>query len=475
MLTKTRLALISVLVIVLLVSLTGCDGQTLGEIEGDRLGSSELIEIEASPEEGFHWDFFVYLPEGINLDEPIFLEVEVTNTFTDDDYSIHREDAKGRASHPILKGPKLSPAFPRFSGHEEIQYLQGDTFKTDQEEFYRVDLQLIEMIDYAQEYLQEEYGLEIFSEIIIYGASSSAMWAHNFSMIHPERVQAIAAGANLMYMMPLEEWQGDKLKYRYGISDFQEVTGDPFDLESYQDIAKYFYVGEYEPVTGVEYFIEDPADTAEDLIGRYEEIYEDLNIKSQFVIYQATAHEAPARAEVSRDVQEFLSENTGADFVEITPHEFAEDDYVLDFETYDEINIVDIYWVFDPEIPADFQAGLQVETGTEEDIILVTEEGFSYDIQLQDFIMRNGFSLILEEIDGEDEVRLKENDPSRWFYHVLEELPDYDEFQGIQASLSRAELEKIDFEKDYRLRVDEESADSINLVTDDEIILESIE
>jgi len=59
---------------------------------------------------------------------------------------------------------------------------------------------------------------------------------------------------------------------------------------------------------------------------------------------------------------------------------------------------------------------------------------------------------------------------------VLEDLPDYDELQGILASLSRAELEKVDFEKDYRLRVDEESADSINLVTDDddEIILESI-
>lgn len=461
-----------VLLVVFIFLIAGCDSQAVSEVEGDRLSSSEIIEFEAKPEECFYWDFYLHLPEGLNLDEPTYLEAEVTNTYEDSRYETHKEDARQRVAHLILNGPKIVPAFPNFGNYPGLPYLTGDTFTTNEEEFYRIDLQFIEMIDYAADYVREEYGLELFNELIIYGASSSGDWAHHFTMIHPDRVTATSFGATSTgVMMPVKEWKGQELNFGYGINDFEELTGKPFDLDSYREVAKFFYVGEYEHVGGYHYFVEEPTDMIRDIIPRYEQIYDDLDINFQFAIYNATSHEAPRRPEISKDEKKFLEANAGDEYVEIDPYEYAGDDFDKEFEFYEEINIVDIFWAQDPDVPEDFQAAFELDGGGESEVVIVTEEGFEYMIQAKDFFVRSGFLFELEEVGGDNSVDINQQNLSLGLYLTVGDFQGYDELKGIYLEGITSGVDK---KKDYRLKMKDEVADSYNFVND-EIILESID
>ncbi len=60
-------------------------------------------------------------------------------------------------------------------------------------------------------------------------------------MIHPDKVTAMSFGATTTgMMMPVKEWQGQELNYRYGINDFKDLVGKPFDLDTYRDVSKFF-------------------------------------------------------------------------------------------------------------------------------------------------------------------------------------------------------------------------------------------
>ena len=479
---KFLVLLILILFISLLIIPSGLKSRAVDELLNDpdheitgpdhEGKESNIIEFTAKPEEGFYWDFYLNLPQGLNFDKPIHMEAEVTNTYEDSRYETHKEDARGRASHSILGKPKIAPAFPHYKEYPGLPYLTGDTFTTSEEEFYRIDLQFINMVDYAIDFLKEEYGLEVFDELIFYGGSSSADWAHHFSLIHPERVTAMSYGASSTgIMMPVEEYNGQELDFRYGLNDFEETVGKPFDLDNYRDVSKFFYLGEYEHVGGFHHFMEKPTDMIRDIIPRYEQIFDDLDIKGQFAIYNATAHEAPARPEIAEDQRKFLEANAGDDYVEIETYQYADDEFVKDFEFYEKLNIVDIFWAQDSDVPDDFQAAFELDGGDKMEIVIVTEEGFEYDIQIKDFMVRSGFLFELEELGGNSSFDLNAQNLSLGLYLVLDELHEYDELKGIYLGV-RASGE--DLESDYRLRVKDEVADSYNF-PDDEIILESIE
>jgi len=459
-----------------MLSVVGCDSQTVSDVDGDRQPRTEIIEIEAKPEEGFHWGFYLSLPQGLNFDEPTYMEAEVTNTYQDSKYKTHKEDAESRVQHYRLGKPKITPVIPNFAENPGLQSLGPETFTTNDEEFYRIDLQFINMFDYARDYLKEEYGLEIFDELIFYGASSSGDWVHRFTMIHPDKVTAMSFGATTTgMMMPVKEWQGQELNYRYGINDFKDLVGKPFDLDTYRDVSKFFYLGEYEDVTGYYHFMDEPTDMIKDILPRYEQIYEDLDINGQFVIYNATAHEAPIRPEISDDVRKFLEVNVGDQYVEIDPYQFAENDFFDEFELYDEVNIIDIFWAKDSNVPDDFQAAFDLDEPSELDIIIVTEEGFVSEIQAHEFIERNGFLFELVETEGDRTFEINSQNVSLNYYISIPAL-DYDELKGFlfRLEITNEDISNEDRKVDYKLKVKEEVSDSYNLLAD-EIILESLD
>jgi|SRR5215469_2890118 len=111
----------------------------------------------------------------------------------------------------------------------------------------RIDLQLLGMIQHARELLRS-LGILTKPKIFMDGFSASGCFVNRFTALHPEAVRALAAGGiNGLPIFPLEAYRGNKLPYPIGVADLKELTGTPFDAESYKRVSQYLYMGSLDP------------------------------------------------------------------------------------------------------------------------------------------------------------------------------------------------------------------------------------
>ncbi|QKX63111.1 uncharacterized protein TRUGW13939_10279 [Talaromyces rugulosus] len=99
----------------------------------------------------------------------------------------------------------------------------------------RFDKVLLSMVDEAH----ARFGKIDPSKFLLYGYSGGGQFVHRFSYLHPRHVQALACGAPgtqtlLDCTMPWPD----------GVQDFEEVFGQPLDLESLQKIPTIFIAGD---------------------------------------------------------------------------------------------------------------------------------------------------------------------------------------------------------------------------------------
>jgi hypothetical protein len=77
------------------------------------------------------------------------------------------------------------------------------------------------------------------------GFSASGSFVSRFTAIHPERVQAVVAGAGgYGPIVPVAEWAGETLPYPTGVSDLAELVGLPFNEEAFRQVPILIYVGD---------------------------------------------------------------------------------------------------------------------------------------------------------------------------------------------------------------------------------------
>ncbi|MGM0409741.1 MAG: hypothetical protein ACQEQF_03170, partial [Bacillota bacterium] len=222
----------------------------------------ELVQIEGDSDEGFHWDYFLYIPmifsSGNEAKYKKYMMVEPNNTGqTSDDYETNVEAAKRRAEDNYIAKelgvPILVPVFPRPStidGADKDGWayythsLDRNTLKIEVEEYKRIDLQLISMIEHAQSLL-EKRGLDLNKKVFMNGYSASGTFVNRFITIHPDRVQAIATGGiNGLPILPYDNIKDENLIYPVGIYDLKNLVNKDFDLEAYRDVPQYVYLGE---------------------------------------------------------------------------------------------------------------------------------------------------------------------------------------------------------------------------------------
>ena len=435
------------------------------ESNGDNLTGEEYIfEIDKNPDDGFHWEYYLYIPEGANFNEPTRLLVESNNPKRSDDRSVHKNDARERAKYNhyahALDIPVLVPAFPRFENappnYEEVSYISlcERALAEDYEEAKRLDKQVIEMINDAQDFLKNHADpdlskLEFKEGLFLTGDSASGTFANRFTKLHPERVRAVATGAQDHVVFPFDRLHGETFNYPAGINDLNNYTGEDFDLDAYREVAKFYTAGALEgTLNEFAGSIREPAqrEAIRNAFGtgletRWEnmkEEYEMHDIPVQMVIYNATSHEI--RDEMLDDRVEFFRANLGEEPVmDIDTHQYAEDDFVEDFERFDKVNIKEIYWSQDPELPAEHQEFLEYigyDGGDPDQIIFVTEEGFSSETQFVDFIFRTGFSFELTSEDPNvDDIELTKTDLDQGIYRVIYMIDGTEKFYGISISL----------------------------------------
>lgn len=341
------------LILFFIAVMAGCDVFNVDEISTDEKDTiaEELILVEKNPEEGFYWDYYLYIPETVSRDNDLerknYMLVEPISTpERRDDIEYFENGARNTAKNNYnarkLGIPVLVPIFPwpkTINGEENhhlTHQLDRSTMKTNIEEYKRIDKQLIAMIDNARNILGRK-NIHLEKEVFTYGFSSSGVFTNKFAALHPERVQAAAAGGISEPIIPEKEMAGEDLYYSVGLYDIAEITGSNINWEAYRETPQYIFRGAddghdalltldgvegvelsgmelYEKVMNTEFVGEEEnnsegAAIIKERLLKVEEIYENNNISIQIKFYEGAGHEITQ--EMREDVLEFFKNNAG--------------------------------------------------------------------------------------------------------------------------------------------------------------------
>ena len=291
--------------------------------------SGEIIIVEANPEKGFNYEYYLCIPKGVEKSKIKYLLVEPNNTgMVSDNHDIHVKKVENliRRGHPkriasALTVPLLIPVFDRPENWKNYTHsLDSDTLKINKGQLARIDLQLISMISDAQNRLGKK-GLVLEEKIIMHGFSASGSFANRFTALHPEKVKVVVSGGvNCMPIIPSEKWDGIELPFHIGVANIDEIAGIRFNLEEYKKVAQYIYMGEIDDNDTLPFndaFNEDERQIVIKILGsemkkRWEkskEIYNQFGIPAQMVMYKGVGH--TITPEVENDIINFFRLNVG--------------------------------------------------------------------------------------------------------------------------------------------------------------------
>ncbi|MCC3157260.1 hypothetical protein LJ737_08420 [Hymenobacter sp. 15J16-1T3B] len=214
-----------------------------------------LLRIAANPAKGFNYPYFLLVPKRTPRNAPTYLMVEPNNTgLLNDTLAVHERAAriaiagpKAGLSRPLAREiglPLLTPVFPR-PASQPLLYthaLDKDALHATGE-LARLDEQLLHMIDDAREQLRA-LQVQAQEKVLLNGFSASATFVNRFTVLHPERVRAVAGGGlNGLLLLPLDKVDGAALPYPLGLADYRQLTGHRLDWQRYRAVPQFFYMG----------------------------------------------------------------------------------------------------------------------------------------------------------------------------------------------------------------------------------------
>jgi hypothetical protein len=235
----------TLLIIIVLTSLlTGCKNTHNGE----------LLFIEPPDTAGFNYPYFLFIPDQVELGKEIFMVIEPNNSgFVDDDFQKHIDKAERTATKDFYLGnyvaqqlnyPLLVPVFPRSMSEWKIytHALDRDVMLQNGNDLERIDNQLIAMFDDARLKLAEK-GIQVKEQFLLTGFSASGTFVNRFTLIHPEKVFAVAAGGmNGLLMIPADSLEGEALHYPIGTQDFRQMFGRDFHNELFIQTPQFYFM-----------------------------------------------------------------------------------------------------------------------------------------------------------------------------------------------------------------------------------------
>lgn len=291
-----------------------------------KTNSDRMIIVEKDQGKGFHHDYILFIPKGTPLEKKLYLLVEPNNTGKlSDSIEVHKKYAVDLAAvssvgnniSTELKIPLLVPIFPRPES-QPLMYthaLDRDIMLEKSKELKRLDLQLLEMISDAENMLAS-MNIRVEPEFFMNGFSASGTFTNRFSLIHPDKIKALAIGGfNGELMLPQKKIGGIRLNYPLGTNDFDVLFGESFDIDAYRQIPQYIYMGKLDDNDAVQYddaYTEEERKIINENIGsdvqkRYEEcqkIYAKKKINAVFKTYEDVGHWTTP--EVNLDVIKFF-------------------------------------------------------------------------------------------------------------------------------------------------------------------------
>lgn len=239
-----------------------------------------------------------------------------------EDYSYHKTQAAHTLSGLVTYAeqhqiPVVVVAIPRV-GSLYVQSLHPGTFTTSEEMLRRPDLKLIDAVWNQYIPLMQRAGLTVNERVFILGFSSPAMFAHRFTILHPDKVKAVWLGADAPAPLPATELDGQPLDYPLGVRDLEALTGKPFDFETYKTIPHFVCIGENDvnpnndTTNGTDIFTEEQrlfiryhfGPTNPERIRFFYEYLVSVGVPAQFYLYNGIGHEITDQ--MMRDAFSFL-------------------------------------------------------------------------------------------------------------------------------------------------------------------------
>ncbi len=288
---------------------------------------TNIQKIEANPDKGFAYSYFLYVPAAMRDSELIkktqtLLVIPNNTGKVDDLLEVHEADAKKRITQNAAIADQMNvailmPAFPRPKADWQIytHALDRDAMLTEKKEYARFDLQLIAMIDDARERLRSD-ELKIDKKVLITGFSASGMFANRFVFLHPERVKAAAIGSPGGWAIaPTAIFKEKPLRYPIGSGDIEKVSGEKFRIEKLRKVPLFIFLGAEDDNDSVIYgdsYEEADKDLIFELFGKTpverwatsERLYKDAGLDAEFRLYPGVKH--TINSEMREDILTFL-------------------------------------------------------------------------------------------------------------------------------------------------------------------------
>ncbi|QIA09887.1 alpha/beta hydrolase [Draconibacterium halophilum] len=290
----------------------------------------ELIFIEPKETDAFQFPYFLFIPDDVPTNGKTFVLIEPNNSgFADDDLQKHIEKAERTATIDYYLGnyvarklncPLLVPVFPRSKTNWKMytHALDRDVMLQGEQPLKRIDLQLIEMFKHAQTVLNDK-DIPSHNQFLLTGFSASGTFANRFTLLHPDRVRAVAAGGlNGLLMLPEDSLSREILNYPIGIKDMEELTGMAFQKDRFLKTPQFYFMGQLDENDAVPYddaFSQAEREQIFKLLGEQmqpdrwnncKQLYEDLKVNADIRQYEGVGHKHPE--EVKDDIVAFFSE-----------------------------------------------------------------------------------------------------------------------------------------------------------------------
>ncbi len=213
-----------------------------------------VIKIDAHPDLGFNFPYYLRIPKGLDKNKIQYLLVETNNTGVNDTLLFHEKQAHlqiiryslGSSLCPTLKVPFLMPVFPRPAKEWKIytHAFDADAAAIKNGEMKRLDLQLIAMTEHAKLELKK-YEINLEEKFLLNGFSASGTFANRFTLIHPSLVAGTACGGiNAIPVLSTSRLENAELNFPLGVNNFEVLFSKKFNLEAYQQVPQFIYMGE---------------------------------------------------------------------------------------------------------------------------------------------------------------------------------------------------------------------------------------
>jgi pimeloyl-ACP methyl ester carboxylesterase len=266
--TLSRRALLMGLAVSAGCTRLGCPGEAAP-------GATQCHELESG------LTFFSHVPDNLDRTAPLF--VAVHGTGRDAEYYVGNFSGKAESAGLALMAPLFDEW--RYSHYQVIERERGGN---------RADLALQTMVAS----LKTSLGITS-QQILLYGHSGGAQFAHRYMMAHPEEVAALAVSAAGYYT-----WPDPSLDYPLGLRDPGRDGAPSFEPEKFLRVPAAVFVGSGDIIRDEDFYTGPRVD---ELQGRTRVERGKMWVDKMQAAARAGGHDTPYKYEVITGARHGLS------------------------------------------------------------------------------------------------------------------------------------------------------------------------